>query len=233
MGTNAAPELANFYLLYYEFIHWNKMLKKWRDLSMSRQLFLISYKRYIDDIWVAAYKWSKYMKWMHKTSDPNGIFPSVLRGPDGEEIFHPLQLTGEPSQLSVNFLDVSIKVNKLQRKLTWILFDKRDGLKVNGVKLSTWRNFPHVNTMLANSCKMGVITSQLFRFNRRTSSATNFISNAGRFIHKMVRNGYNKKKCVMKASRYMQSHWTPILGKLKQNMSALKKRLRKIIVTQL
>ena len=205
------------------------MLKRWKTLSKSRKIFLLSYRRFIDDILVSAYKKTKYLKWMHKSNEPDhdGIFPHVLSGPNGEDIVNPLQLTGAPNQPSVNFLDITVEVNAKQNKFTWKLFDKRDGILVNGIKLSSWRNFPHVKTMLAHSCKYGVITSQLYRFNRRTSTARNFIRNAGKYIDKMVRNGYTRKRCVVKALKYMTNHWTLSLGKGKTNLVALKKELRK------
>ena len=165
MGPNAAPEFANLYLLAYEMGYFNRQLKRWAQLSKAKQIFLISYKRYIDDILVASREHAHYMRWFHKSADQDGMFPIVLPGPLGKDIMQPLQLTGTPGQKCVNFLDVTIMVNDTIGHLTWKLFDKRNDLTINAIKLSSWRNFPHIKTALANSCKLGVVTSQLYRFN--------------------------------------------------------------------
>jgi hypothetical protein len=41
-GTNAAPEMTNIYLFYYELNFWMKQLPKWDELTKELKLFLLT-----------------------------------------------------------------------------------------------------------------------------------------------------------------------------------------------
>ena len=50
-GTNAAPELTQLYLLYYELSFFCRSLSKgWSNLPADLQTLILTYLRYIDDI---------------------------------------------------------------------------------------------------------------------------------------------------------------------------------------
>jgi len=51
-GTNAAPELTQLYLLYYELSFFCRSLSKgWSNLPADLQTLILTYLRYIDDIY--------------------------------------------------------------------------------------------------------------------------------------------------------------------------------------
>jgi hypothetical protein len=86
IGTNNAPELANLYLLYFEITFFNRHLKSWRVLSADFQLWLLSYMRFIDDIFVATDDSTSPHTWLYRGVNNDGIFPTKLMGAN-EKIF--------------------------------------------------------------------------------------------------------------------------------------------------
>ena len=83
-GTNAAPEMANIYLLSYEFEYWQRQLPSWHSLKREHQLFLASYSRYIDDIIAIIGIGFDWKTMVYKTDDHDGIFPELLKTRKGE-----------------------------------------------------------------------------------------------------------------------------------------------------
>jgi hypothetical protein len=144
--------------------------------------------RFIDDIFVATDDSTSPHTWLYRGINSDGIYPTKLMGANGKIILNPLQLTGVVGK-SVNFLDIKVSISKGQFKFE--LFDERDGLIVNGEKLSKRPNFPYIDSLLSSNCKSGVITSQLYRFSRRTSVAKNFRKTAIMFLCKMKKHGYS------------------------------------------
>jgi hypothetical protein len=100
----------------------------------------------------------------------------------------------------VNFLDVTIKVTEAGL-LDYQLYDKRCHLEANGSKLSELRNFPHVDSKLADMCKYGVMASQLNRFARRFTSVTMFQNEVVELAKKMIKAGYVPSKLILKNHR--------------------------------
>jgi hypothetical protein len=215
-GTNAAPEATNLYLFAYELDFTRKHLPNWKALDRDLQLFLLSFRRYIDDCFIlSCEKLAKY--WFHTESDPSsGVYPRILREQDGTVIDDPLKLIGELDQ-SVPFLDLTISVQ--EGKVDYKLYDKREHLVVNGTRLSDLRNFPHIVTALSVSSKYSVFTSQMNRFARRFTSALKFIDRVVEMATKMINSGYEKVRIINRIIRF--NGWRPTLGKWKLVMAKI------------
>ena len=140
----------------------------------------------------------------------------------GRVIDSPLQLNGLAGE-SCNYLDLTITVE--DKKLRYKLFDKRKHIEVGGCFLSEKRNFPHIKSVLTEVSKYGVVTSQLYRFNRRTDSASNFIEVTVEFAKKMFKEGYQKKYVMQKILGYAK-YWTPKLGPWRNVLIKILKELK-------
>ena len=95
------------------------------------------------------------------------------------------------------------------------------------MKLSELRNFPHVETALSEACKIGVVTSQLHRFNRRTDDQKNFVRVVVHFAQKMIMEGYKKHDVFRKIVSYGR-HWTgdSFLGRWKWVLRIILKKIK-------
>ena len=124
-GTNSSPDIANLFLLYYELQFFQNKLKDWNTLRPELQSLLLTYSRFIDDIF--AVTTDKEMTVFDNKDMQNGItfgdgedgiFPMSLLIKNGEIIDKPLQIEGEGGR-EVNFLDetISIKNGRLRRTL--------------------------------------------------------------------------------------------------------------------
>jgi hypothetical protein len=225
-GTNMSPEVTNLYLLYYEWAFFLRELPKWNEISVGQKLFMFSYRRFIDDIFAIEYNDFNSNDILYFDEDDDskqqGIYPKVLRTVTGRIIKDPLKLNTDKG-IECNFLDCTIKVDSVNNRFTWTLFDKRRHMTVNDKPLSDMRNFPHVDTMLTMACKLGVITSQMFRFNRRCFTAKDFIKETVTYCRKLVREGYEKKKVLKQVLAYR--HWVKSRGQWKEVIRILRKRI--------
>jgi hypothetical protein len=208
-GTNAAPEITNLYLFYYELAFFQLHLPNWATLPEKLQLFLLSWKRYIDDcLHIAKGDTSEFLYL------PSGIYPAKLTDPKtGKVINLPLELSGETGE-SVNFLDVTLTLKSkpfTAAQIDFKLYDKREHLVVNGTRLSTLRNFPHIDSKLADVCKYGVVKSQLHRFARRFTKASLFQKEVMKFANKLIKEGYIPSKIIRKIITFRG--WRPTLGR--------------------
>jgi len=220
-GTNAAPEITNLYLFTYEFLFLQLHLPNWEKLPDDLRTFLISWKRYIDDCLHS--KIGDTSKYLYK---PSGMYPASLTNPKtGQVIDMPLALAGEQGS-SVKFLDVELIMDSDTGKITFTLHDKRKYLVANGKRFSDLRNFPHIDSNLADMCKYGVMTSQLHRYARRFSKASDFQREVLNLANKMIQNGYLKNKLVRKIVAFRG--WRPSLGKWPVVLRWILKALRRI-----
>ena len=126
-GTNAAPEMANLYLLAYELTYFERQTRQWHFLTIHHKMFIISYKRFIDDIF---YLNDKHNDYLYKSSSQDGIFPRFLCD-KGKTIDMPLQLSGNSGQ-EMNFLDVTVFIKS--NTLLYKLYDKKESMYVTGKK---------------------------------------------------------------------------------------------------
>jgi hypothetical protein len=220
-GTNAAPEMTNIYLLYYELSFFQRELPQWATANRDKQMFLLSWKRYIDDCFHV--KVGDTAVFLYKSATFDGMYPSSLKDPKtGKIIDKPLELSG-PSGKSVAFLDVTILLTD-DGQLDYELYDKREHLIVNGKRLSKLRNFPHVESALADMCKYGVMTSQMYRFARRFTKASLFQKEVLKLANKMIKEGYIPSKLIQKIIGFRG--WRPTLGRWPVVLRRILKELR-------
>jgi len=225
-GTNMSPEVTNIYLLWYEMTYFQRQIQHWNSLSKGQQLFMLTFKRYIDDLFKMQSFGFDFKAIMYFEEDKDGIYPKVLTDTDGRQIKDPLELEGEMGD-QCDFLDSTVSIDGLNNRTTWTLFDKRRAMKVDETPMSQLRNFPHWDTMLSKSCKLGVITSQMFRFNRRCFKARDFIKETVTYCQKLIKEGYDSKEVLNRVVHYR--HWDPRRGKWPIIWRELKKRLTKFI----
>ena len=104
-----------------------------------------------------------------------------------------------------------ISLTKSNNDFLSIVSDKRRTLTIDNSPMSELRNFPHWDTMLSKACKLGVITSQMFRFNRRCFKAKDFIKETSNYCRKVIREGYNRYDVLSRVMTYR--HWDPRRGR--------------------
>ena len=160
MGTNSAPFLANLLLFVYELEFFEKFVQdidfandpEAKDF-MSR---IACCTRYIDDLWTPTVEASVFQEATAK------MYPDWLK-------------LGKPEceGAVVNYLDMSIwnEGSKWHSKL----FDKRVDLVKKGLKLN---KFPHPESELSLKCKLGIITSQMSRFEVTCTKTKDFLKAA-------------------------------------------------------
>ena len=137
-----------------------------------------------------------------------GIFPTAVKKADGSIIEKPLELEGEGGS-SVNYLDVTISIRR--NRLRWTLYDKKKFIFIDGKALSESPNFPWYDSKLTERSKVGVVTSEMVRYSRRTDTETDFIAHTMALIKKMVKFGYEKRKVMRKVQNFR--HFPRNLGR--------------------
>ena len=186
-GTNCGPWMANLYLVYYELKFVHRKLKIWNQISRGLQIFLINYHRYIDDIFWTVGDDFDYQEVLYFDDESDGIYPKRLKNLDGSTVENPFQVNGE-ALTSADYLDVTLTVTN--HGIVYTPYNKREHMKVNNRKLSEFRNFPHCDSQLSWVCKLGVLNSQMFRFNNRSSTQKGFIHETVFLAKKMLRDNY-------------------------------------------
>ena len=201
-GTNSSPEIANLFLLYYELQFFQNKMKSWNTLGPALQSFLLTYSRFIDDIFavttdkeMTVFDNNDMQSGITFGDGEDGIFPMSLLNKKGEIIDKPLQIEGEEGR-EVNFLDetISIKNGRLRRTL----YRKTDFIIVAGAPLSDRPNFPHHDSKLTIRSKYGVVTGEMVRFSRRVDTQTDFIRYTVMMIAKMIQPGYSRDRLLTK-----------------------------------
>jgi hypothetical protein len=223
-GTNAAPDITNIYLLYYEMRYAMHHFPKWKSLDAGTKCLLLSFCRYIDDCFVAMPKHFSVKNFLY-FSDKNpygGLYPSYLKESDGKIIKLPLELIGEEGD-QVACLDLHPSIN-VKGKITYTLYDKREHLMVAGKLLSELRNFPHIDTAITESQKYSTLNGELHRVCRRESRARTFKKRIVKYSKKLIKEGYDPKKVRRKIICFRG--WEPSLGKWKFTLRSILKELR-------
>ena len=85
------------------------------------------------------------------------------------------------------------------------------------------RNFPHIMTLLSDTCKYSVVTSQMHRFNRRCFYAYDFINETVAYCRKLIKAGYNKLEVIAKVMHF--KHWQPQKGKWEFVVKLMRRRI--------
>jgi len=159
----------------------------WNQISRGLQILLLNYYRYIDDIFGTVGDDLVYQGILYFDGESDGIYPKRLKNLDGSTVENPFQVNGE-ALTSADYLDVTLTVTN--HGIVYTPYNKREHMKVNNRKLSEFRNFPHCDSQLSWVCKLGVLNSQMFRFNNRSSTQKGFIHETVFLAKKMPRENY-------------------------------------------
>ena len=146
--------------------------------------------RYIDDLWNPLLEKPRF------TKIAQDIYPAWL----------PLD-EPESEGPSVNYLDMSIWCDNTKNIWHSKLYDKRVALMKKGLKLN---RFPHPQSKLATQCKVGVITSQLHRYNIACPQPKDFLSAATSLYTTYIEKGYQTKVVNQYFEKFRRRH-TPHL----------------------
>jgi hypothetical protein len=127
-GTNMSPEVTNIYLLWYEMNYWQRQLQRWDSIPKGQQLFMLTFSRYIDDLFkmqcTSVDNSFDFKSILYFNEESDGIYPSKLVDSEGTITTDPLKLTGEMGQ-TCNFLDATILIDPKLNRVTWALYNKR------------------------------------------------------------------------------------------------------------
>jgi hypothetical protein len=110
-----------------------------------------------------------------------------------------------------------------KNRVTYSLYDKRREMHVGEERMSDLRNFPHIMTLLSDTCKYSVVTSQMHRFNRRCFYAYDFINETVAYCRKLIEAGYNKLEVIAKVVHF--KHWQPQKGKWEFVLAVMRRRI--------
>ena len=149
------------------------------------------------------------------------MYPVLLQNDDGTVNHMPLRFTIDSGE-TVPFLDTSMSLKR--GLLSWRLYNKREHMFVDGVRLSDLRNFPHIETKLSGTVKYGIVTSGLYRFAMINKMASDFIREAARMVKKMIQAGYDKAKVMDKVVRFQG--WNKNLGEWRKVLPKLLRQIR-------
>ena len=109
-----------------------------------------------------------------------------------QKMYPPSLKLGEPENEgpSVRYLDMTTWCDNNEHSWHSKLYDKRVQLTKKGLKLN---RFPHPQSKLDTQCKLGVITSQLHRYNVACTEPKAFLSAATSLYATFIEKGYATK----------------------------------------
>ncbi len=96
-------------------------------------------------------------------------------------------------------------------------------MTVAGQKVSSLPTYPNIESNLAESCKYGVVTSQLHRFARRNMRASSVEENIIKLCQKMITHGYDKDSIVAQLQRFRD--WPKTLGPWQKSLRRILNKL--------
>ena len=224
MGLNCCVELAVSFLFSYELPFALRQLNLFSQSIATRHtrsalhtslalsnplppilLVLFFFIRYIDDLFYPILRdlhLTDYMYDRRSEGGTDGIYPTSLLGPNGV-IDMPLALSTSSTGLEVNMLDITailrLNINpEGPHSLHYKLFDKRK----NNPKFALTMAFPPMDSILADPSKYSVLRSQMFRFDRNCSFASDFIMNTTELATSMISQGYNRRRLTQQVRKY-------------------------------
>jgi hypothetical protein len=83
-------------------------------------------------------------------------------------------------------MDLLIRQNR-RRGLITSIYDKRLEAKYANINVI---RYPDTQSVMATKAKYGIVTSQLYRFLRRCTLATDFVYNISLVLHRLLNKGY-------------------------------------------
>ena len=108
---------------------------------------------------------------------PEGIYPKDI-----------LTLVLAAEGDTVPYMDLFIRQNR-RRGLLTAIYDKRLERKYDSI---TVIRYPDNTSVLAMKAKCGIVTSQMYRFMRRCTLATDFVYNTSLVLHRLLMKGYHQ-----------------------------------------
>ena len=100
------------------------------------------------------------------TGGTDGIYPVAITGADGTTVDNPMELKLENSGMQCHYLDLQLSIGD-RGSFSSTINQKRDDMPV----FHDYRRFPHIDSLISDTAKYGVFTSQLHRFASLCSSA--------------------------------------------------------------
>ena len=128
----------------------------------------------------------------------DGLYPCRLRGPDGKWIDYPLKLNVEGVGEETSFLDTLTTIDRDDGQIGVDCYDKREAMPC----FKDRRTFPHIDTVLSEASKKSVLLGEMFRFDRRTSTAATFARWTVLKATAMIKNGYPREWIVGQLRRF-------------------------------
>jgi len=89
-----------------------------------------------------------------------------------------------------------------------MLYDKRDELRLQG-KMDVVRRFPHAQSMLSEQCRYSCLSAFLHRAWRVDMRTAYFVRHAAERIVEMYADGYEMRKLLRSARRFLQTFFRP------------------------
>jgi hypothetical protein len=162
MGTNCAVYVANLFLFTYELAFIESLLHDFTEINKQKLSALLRTGRFVDDL----------------LSLNNSEFEALLL-----VIYPPAMLTVTQADAgpSVDFLDMHIFQDTTTPSKPFVtsLYDKRRENKFRPLHLV---RFPHIKSLISDSARYGIVTSQFHRF-RRIITRPHFIREMASFLH--------------------------------------------------
>ena len=226
MGLIPAGLIANMVCFYYEAAYLRRCLRRYGDLKAApntpdaelrhqknRCTFIKHLKRYIDDCLFtlpngydpqnSLYDERTAFDGTQDGTDVDGIYPSKYAGPNNTIVNMPCELerVAGPAR-SVNFLDWILTVDVERNRIMTETYDKRHDMPL----FAHTRTFPHISSLLPMRVKLNVITSQLIRFARRSSTLRTPAHAAARLVASFLDYGYPRAPVTNKVRSFL-CHW--------------------------
>ena len=201
MGTNPAVFIANNYLFMLEkrffanvlaVFHTSAPASAPRQEAHSVLSMFAHTRRYIDDLALITLEHPDVIQRYFYSSTVSaygihGIYPDFLN----------LAQTSTDGSFTMDFLDLQVTPyilpNGFFGPLVTRLYDKRRSASFAGINI---RRFPHIQSLLSDRCKYGVLGGRLIHMSRVVTDPVNFIEEAGRLMADMVYDGYGERKLL-------------------------------------
>ncbi len=211
MGINCAPQLANLYCGYYELCYMVRTTVQYLQSQQRRRVekaylnAMFNGSRFIDDIGLvgipAAYCMAEVFKDERSSGGADGIYPVSIENSDGNAVANPMELKLEHSGLSTHYLDLQLTIGS-EGSFESTVYQKRDDMPV----FHDYRRFPHIDSLISDRAKYGVLTSQLHRFASLCSTIATFTFNVLRLLSEMLDHGYNYRMLRARISKFEHSY---------------------------
>jgi hypothetical protein len=216
MGASCSPDLVNLYAFWYEFRFLTRATTMYSGMWVAppRPLvdeatlllaFLRFFRRFLDDIiLITIYKDQDLISRLFSLGNfvqaVPGIYPLCLA----------IQDTSLPDQSNGHFMDLDIRWHYPTRNFITGVFDKRKSPEYSPIPYI--HTVPSAHSCLADTCKMGVIFSQLWRFKNVCTTADGWLTATVDFYHRFRQAGYPDAVIFPRLLRAI-SIIAPFLGK--------------------